>query len=114
MMYLTKSLSAWGSPDFEPSLKQEIAATVDALPLQQALAFGNRVTDEPITVVIHRCTPLPETLLVKVGVFYQGIISGCNCSDDPTPTVGHTEYCELSIRIDRKTALTEIVLVNDD
>jgi hypothetical protein len=37
MMYLPKSLSAWSSPDFEPSLKQEIAAAVDALPLQQAL-----------------------------------------------------------------------------
>jgi len=38
MIQLTKALHAWGTPDFEAVLKQEIAQLgADYLPLQQGL-----------------------------------------------------------------------------
>jgi hypothetical protein len=43
-----------------------------------------------------------------VGIFYAGIITGCNCADDPTPVEAQKKYCEIHLTIDRTNAAANI------
>ncbi len=124
MIQLDKSLDAWGTAVFVAILKQEISQLgVDKLPLQQGLSTGNYVSDAPITVSIlcvtglsvngHSATGMEKIIRVKAGIFYQGIIGGCSCTDDPTPISDINEYCEVQLDIDTSTANTKIELLRD-
>jgi hypothetical protein len=108
-LFFDRSLQAWGGADFEAILKQEIAQLgADHLPLQQGLSSSNYVADGPITVMIHNVAELENVLRIRVGILYQGIISGCSCADDPTPISENNEYCELQIDINMISAATSI------
>lgn len=113
-MQLDKSLRAWGTPDFEAVLKQEIAQ-LDAgqLHLQQGLSNSSHVTSDPITVMIHRVDGMENVIRIKAGIFYTGVIGGCSCADDPTPISEINEYCEVQLDIDKNTAATAVVLVTE-
>ena len=112
MIQLNKALRAWGTPDFATVLKQEIAQLgVDHLPLQQGLSGGNYVTDDPIMVAINSVTEMKTVIRVTAGIFYQGVMGGCSCADDPTPTSESNEYCTVQLDIDKKTAATVVMLV---
>lgn len=114
MIRLDKALRAWGTPDFEATLKLEIAQLgVDQLPLQQGLAVGNYVTADPITVVINSVAEIEEAIHIKAGIFFKSVISGCSCEDDPTPTSEINEYCEVQLDIDKATAATSVTLVTE-
>jgi hypothetical protein len=111
MVRLDKTLCAWGTPDFETVLKQEIIQLgADHLPLQQGLSAGNYVTDSPITVAINRVAEMEDIIRVRAGIFYQGVLGGCSCIDDPTPTGETNEYCEVQLDIDKATSVTTITL----
>lgn len=112
MIQLDKSLSLWGTPDFTEVLKQEIARLgQDQLPLQQGLVTCNYVSEAPITVAIHNVTEVGNMIRVRAGIFYQGIMGGCSCTDDPTPASDINEYCEVVLDIDKSTALATVMLV---
>jgi hypothetical protein len=111
MIQLTKALQAWGAPDFEAVLKQEITQlNADHLPLQQGLTIGNYVADAPITVLIHSVSEMENIIRIKAGIFYTGVIGGCSCADDPTPSGETNEFCEVQLDIDKSTAATAVVL----
>lgn len=111
MIRLGKTLSAWGTPDFETVLKREIAQLgADHLPLQQGLSNGNYVTDDPVTVMINSVAETENIIRVRAGIFYQGVMGGCSCADDPTPTSESNEYCEVQLDIDKTTSATTIAL----
>jgi len=114
MIRFDQTMRAWGTPEFETVLKQEIAQ-LDAgqLPLQQGLSTGNYVSDAPITLAINRVTETEKAIHVVAGVFYQGIIGGCSCTDDPTPISEINEYCEVQLDIDRATAQVTVALIRD-
>lgn len=115
MIRLGKALSAWGTPDFEAALKQEIAQlNTDALPLQQGLSTGTHVAAAPVSVTINSATEMEQVIRIRAGIFYKGVIAGCSCADDPTTGSESNEYCELQMDINKSTAETRIVLVNDD
>lgn len=111
MLRLDNALSAWGTPDFETVLKQEVARGAGQLPLQQGLTTGNYVVDAPITVLINSVTDLGNVIRVRAGIFYQSVIGGCSCANDPTPVSENTEYCEVQLDIDKATAATVVTLV---
>jgi len=110
MMQLESSLRAWGTSGFETALKREIAQHASSLPLQQGLSTGNYVADTPISVTIIRLAELQCGICVQAGIFFQSVISGCSCADDPTPASEINEYCEFRIDIDKITAETSISL----
>lgn len=114
MMRFDRTMRAWGTPEFEVVLKREVAQ-LDAgqLPLQQGLSTGNYVSDAPITLSVNRVDELENIIRVTVGVFYQGIIGGCSCTDDPTPVSEIHEYCEVQLDIDRATGIAGVALVRD-
>jgi hypothetical protein len=114
MIKLDKSLHAWGTPNFQAVLKQEIEQLgADNLPLQQGLSTGNYVRNTPFTVLVHSVAELDNVIRVKIGIFYQGIIGGCSCTDDPTPASDINEYCEVHLDIDKASADTAVVLASE-
>jgi len=113
-MKLTKIQQAWGKPDFNKIVKNEIHG-IDAnlLPLQQGLSLSSYVGDTPFSVTILNSSETDDIIILKAGIFYTGIIAGCSCSDDPSPTDEQNEYCELQFNINKKTAETSVILLND-
>jgi len=112
MLRLTKSLSAWGRPEFDQTLKQELAEKgLDALPLQQGLTTSSVATDTKPQIMVIRAGEEGDLIQVKVGIFYAGIIAGCSCADDPTPVNENPEYCTAQVVIDRRTAEATVSLL---
>ena len=112
MIRLEKSLQAWGTPDFQSVLKQEIAQSgTDNLPLHQGLASSNHVADEAVTVMINSVVEMKDVIRVTAGIFYKGVMGGCSCADDPGPPGVSNEYCEVRLDIDKTTAATAIALL---
>ncbi len=110
MLTLERSLQAWGTAGFEQALKQELAEHAAELPLQQALAHSSSVADTPVTVLVQSVTDLGDSVRVKAGIFYEGLLGGCACANDPTPESPYTEYCELLLEIDKATAAATVAL----
>jgi len=98
------------------SLPQTLISELEALPdnqlpLQQGLSQSSYVADSPFKVTVLKLTETEKEISLKVGVFYSGIIAGCNCADDPSPADEINEYCELDIQIDRATGQAQISLL---
>ena len=112
MIRLRKALTAWGTPAFDAVLKQEIEQLDAAsLPLQQALAVSNKVSDSGFSAMIIGAAEQPDRIRARAGIFYTGIIAGCSCADDPTPVDEQTEYCELQFDIDKATGEATVALL---
>ena len=112
MIKLEKTLLAFNSAGFKQTAKKEISQiNKDFLPLQQGLSFSSYIGASPINVIILNTTHNNNILKIKTGIFYTGIIAGCSCSDDPSPTDEQNEYCELMFNIDSETAETEVHLL---
>lgn len=105
-------LEASGHPDFENILKQDIEALgADRLPLVQALTTGNYIAGNAIQAMILAVTQEKDCIRVKAGIFFEGILAGCSCADDPTPVEPQSEYCEIQFNIDRATARVMVSLL---
>lgn len=122
MITLPESLNAWNSPEFSAVLQEEIARLgggrsggqyAGPLPLQQGLSVSSHALDEPIQVTVQRVWEEGNRIHARVGIFYSGLIAGCSCADDPTPTEAQNEYCELLVAIDRVTAEAQVTLSRD-
>lgn len=114
MIYLTQSSAAWGGEDFKEVFRAELEALcADELPLQEGLSLSSAVSGEPFRVMVISIVEEPEKLRVKAGIFYSGIIAGCSCSDDPTPTDLQAEYCEVECMLNTTTGETAVTLLDD-
>lgn len=82
----------------------------EQLPLQQGLTTGNYVIAHQHTAMINSVSEAGNLIRVTAGIFYQGVIGGCSCADDPAPINESDEYCEVRIEIDKATAETTIAL----
>jgi hypothetical protein len=112
MIKLKKSLAAWKNVDFKAIVQKEISLLDEtSLPLQEGLSRANYVDASDLSILVLKTTETNTELQIKTGIFYQGIIAGCNCSDDPSPMASHTEYCEVQFSINKKTAQTEVLLL---
>ena len=101
------------SPEFNKALKNEIQdLDPSLLPLQQGLSLSSYVGRTPFSAVILNISEEADYIKIKVGIFYTGIIAGCSCSDDPSPTDEQNEYCELLFSVNKNTADTEIELLD--
>lgn len=114
MEKLNRSLNAWKTADFSSVFKDEAKQLgAAALPLQQGLSRSSHVSGDSYEVLVLSATEESQRILVKAGIFYQGIIAGCSCADDPTPIDEQTEYCEVLFEIDKNTAEAAITLLGD-
>lgn len=114
MIQLPESLKAWGTPAFRTTLKQEVEALPPAaLPLQEGLSASSYALDDPVTAVVIAAEADAGRIDARVGLFYSGIIAGCSCADDPTPTEVQNEYCEVLFGIDRATGAATVNLARN-
>lgn len=114
MIRFTQPLPVYADSNFEAILKNEIEQ-LDArlLPLQQGLSAGGYALYDTFNVMIISVTDHANHLHVKAGIFYHGVIAGCSCADDPSPTDVTTEYCEVLFEIDRLTGEATVALVEE-
>ena len=114
MIILRDTLAALNTENFKESAKKEITLLdKNLLPLQQGLSLSSYVGSTPFSIVILNMTETNNQLQLKTGIFYTGIIAGCSCSDDPSPTDEQNEYCELLFTINKQTAETFVKLLED-
>lgn len=107
-----RSRAAWGSDAFNEVFKAELQGLgPNELHLQQGLSLSSSVSTEPFQAMVINAVEELGVVRVKVGIFYSGIISGCSCSDDPTPTDVQAEYCELECAIDMASGETTVKLL---
>ena len=103
MIKLARSLQAWNTDAFNDVLKREICCLkANLLPLQQGLKYSSIAKTESLSATVLKAEDNNGHILVKAGLFYTGIIAGCNCADDPTPVDENNEYCEVLFRINKK------------
>lgn len=114
MIKLVSSLAAWGTADFKIVLKHELEQLgVAELPLQQGLTTGSHALDGNIEVMILNFSEKENCIQVKAGIFYNSIIAGCSCADDPTPIDEVNEHCEVQVDIDKSTAEATVTLLTN-
>lgn len=98
--------------DFNKIFKREIESLpLDQLPLQQGLQLSSAVSEDPISLMVLNVTDHASSIEVKAGIFYSGIIAGCNCSDDPTPPDTQQEHCEILFMIERPSGKVQMTLL---
>lgn len=113
MFRLPESLAAWNAPDFSDVLRRELERdAIGHLPLQAGLSASSVALEEGCRVMVLRAEEAGPALRVRIGVFYAGLVAGCNCADDPTPVGPQPEYCEVDILIDRATAAARAILAD--
>jgi len=104
MLYLPGAWRALATSRFREILKDELESLpVEQLPLQQCMRQCNHVLEQKPDVLILGSDDIDAEILVRIGVFFSGIIAGCSCADDPTPVEPITEYCELLLRMNKRT-----------
>lgn len=112
MITLTDSLKAWGTAEFNQRFKAEVEhLPPDQLPLQAGLLHTSYVSSEPFSVMVLAASDEPDTIHVKAGAFYSGIIAGCSCVDDPTPMSTIAEHVEMQFDIDKQSGATTVTLL---
>lgn len=112
MIKLTHAVNAWGSPSFNEVFKAEVEQLpATELPLQQGLSLSSYVSAEPFRVMVLHAEDEGSEVRVKAGIFYTGIIAGCSCSDDPTPTDLQQEYCDVLFALDKETGAATLTLL---
>jgi hypothetical protein len=117
MLRLERSAAAFKRADFNATLARELEALGPQHPalhpvLQAALSQTSAVADEPITVSVLGSDEEEGQVRVRLGVFYGGIIAGCNCADDPTPVDSLVERCELLLDLDCATGAARLQLLD--
>ena len=75
-----------------------MALPANALPLQQGLSQGDIASEKPEKVSVINSDETDTQIIVKLGVYFTEIISGCSCGDDPGMLNG---YCEMQVAIDK-------------
>jgi hypothetical protein len=109
--FLPRALSAWGSPEFSRVFQREVEQLDAALlPLQQGLSHTSSVAEAAFTVLPLAVVDAGDCIRVKAGIFYAGMIGGCNCADDPTPVEAQPEHCELWFNIAKLNGETRAAL----
>ncbi len=113
MFKLSLSLQAWDTEAFNAVLKEEICSLdADTLPLQRGLSSSSYANGNNLSITILKVENENNNIFVKAGLFYTGIIAGCNCADDPTPVDENNEYCEVLFCINKNTAETTVSLIS--
>ena len=111
MPRLPEALSRWPSDAFPEALKHELELLdSDALSLRQATSLGGPVDNASIKVMVLSTSDTGNAIEAEAGVFFDEILGGCSCGDDPAP---QNSYCRLQIRIDKSSAEAEFTVIPD-
>jgi len=112
---LAGSAAAWNSPAFGPALGDELKSLGPDHPalhrlLQAGLRQTSAVADTALAVQLLSSREQDGQVQAHIGIFYGGIVAGCSCADDPSPTDTITEHCELLLDIHLATGQARATL----
>ena len=111
MPKFTSPLNNWNTDSFNQSLKYEMQNLKSGmLPLHLGTTQGGMVDDSNISASIINSSDNDDYILAKVGIFFNEIIGGCNCDDDPA---SENTYCEILVSINKKTAETTFTVISE-
>ena len=98
-------------PEFKDRLREAIMQLPESeFDLQQALKLGSVALPETLEIMIMQRRDDDTEIRFHSGLFFESMIAGCNCADDPTPADTLQEYCEADISISRETGIIQIQL----
>ena len=80
------------------------------LPLHEACTQGGVVDDGDLGISLLNWAVSGSQVTARVGVFFDEIVGGCNCHDDPVAT--HS-YALLGLRIARDGGRAEVRLLSE-
>ena len=108
---LPECLSCADDAEFASSLKAAITQLPPgSLPLHLATTQGGLVDDSNLGVTVLGSQRQHNTIVARIGVFFDEIVGGCNCHDDPVTV---NSYCTLQVSIDVDSADTRFQLINN-
>jgi len=111
MPIFVSSLRHFGSDSFPATLKRELETLGSGvLPLERGTTQGGRVDDSNISATIIRVGEDDQFVRALVGVFFNEIVGGCSCGDEP---VAENAYCEIQVLIDKQTGEAEFAVVSE-
>jgi len=109
MTKLSKSLSAWNTPDFKSVVKQELLdLEPGTLPIEKGTLQGGYVDESNLGATILGTSETTQTISIHAGFFFTEIVICCGCGDDPMPI---NAYCEVNIAIDKNNANTTFTII---
>lgn len=113
MIRLSRSLQAWGKPDFNAVFKQDIEALdTRELPLQHIVSANG--SERPLSaIVIGAAENADSRIVAKAGVYYPALVGFSHCDDDTGPVDEQNEYAELQFDIDKTTGEAAVTLVGE-
>lgn len=110
---LENTRKAWDQAGLKQVFNDELRSLpVDALPLQQSLKQSSIALNHALSATILNKREAGDNYLIHAGLFYTGMVAGCNCADDPTPQDEVNEYCEVLFTIDRRTGVTKATVTD--
>jgi hypothetical protein len=104
---LPEALAAWGTPDFIPTLKREIETlnTLRWVLARRMNGFGS--IDVPVTAMVLAADSHDAVIEVRLALFYTVIETEYRCPDCSGEAVVQ-EACEMTVRIDTRTAIATL------
>ncbi|MEN6586892.1 MAG: hypothetical protein ABFE02_12700 [Sulfuricella sp.] len=111
MIQLTDVLKAWGTPAFAETLRGSVEQLdANLLPLQECLTQSTFTTGANRKVEVLDVSDDTDFIHAKTGIFYSGLVAGNSCDDELSPITDVSEYCEVAIDIDKRTAEAKVKL----
>ncbi|MFY9976355.1 MAG: glucosamine--fructose-6-phosphate aminotransferase [Chromatiaceae bacterium] len=105
MLRLPLTLAAWGGDAFAATLKAELGALAPAELHLHRLASTGHALDTRVSVTLLESRETADVIEARLGVFFEEILPGCSCGDEPEPQPG---FGELMLQIDKATARAEL------
>jgi hypothetical protein len=68
------------------------AMPISTLPLAAACNHGGHIDAGSLRASTVRTVPGAQETTVTIGMFFDELIGGCNCSDDPAAATGYAEF----------------------
>ena len=81
-----------------------------SLPLHLATTQGGLVDDSKLAVTVLDIRHRHNMIMSRIGVFFDEIVGGCNCHDDPVTV---NRYCTLQVSIDASNGNARFLPIND-
>lgn len=109
-MDFADALRHWPGDGFAAALKAVMEGLPpDRLPLSQG--GGHYVAAGPLTASVLRTGETPAAVVAKVGIFFDTMLAGCACGDEPQTAPA---YCTLRVGIDKASAAATIKVLADE
>ena len=100
---------AWGTDRFNETFKNEFRTLAGDLLTQYVKSTqGGQFDFSGLTISVLSTKDNNEAIELTVSVFFEELLAGCNCDDDPTAV---NIWARLAIKIKKSKAATFVSLV---